>query len=107
MPVIPAFRRLRQEDCEFKASLGCIARPCPGRKEGRKQGGGKEVGREEGGQAGMEEEKEGSKRDRQGLAPSYRAHKWQGRGRVEHAPRWQLQEIPKLLFGKKPLTSSP
>jgi hypothetical protein len=26
MPVMPARRRLRQEDCEFKISLGYIAR---------------------------------------------------------------------------------
>jgi hypothetical protein len=28
MPVIPALRRLRQENHEFKASLGCMLRPC-------------------------------------------------------------------------------
>jgi hypothetical protein len=29
MSVIPAaFRRLRQEDCEFKANMSYIARPC-------------------------------------------------------------------------------
>jgi hypothetical protein len=27
-PKIPAFRRLRQEDHEFKTSLGYTARPC-------------------------------------------------------------------------------
>jgi hypothetical protein len=28
MPVIPALGRCKQEDCEFEASLGCIARHC-------------------------------------------------------------------------------
>jgi hypothetical protein len=33
MTIIPAFRRLRQEDCKFKANLGNIARPCLRRKK--------------------------------------------------------------------------
>jgi hypothetical protein len=28
MPVIPPHERLKQEDCEFKASLDYIVRPC-------------------------------------------------------------------------------
>jgi hypothetical protein len=27
-PIIPALRRWRQEDEEFIASMGCVARPC-------------------------------------------------------------------------------
>jgi hypothetical protein len=27
-PIIPALRRLRQEEQEFKDSVGCIAKPC-------------------------------------------------------------------------------
>jgi hypothetical protein len=27
-PVMPALRRLKQEDHDFQASLGCIERPC-------------------------------------------------------------------------------
>jgi hypothetical protein len=37
-PGIPAFWKLREEDCEFKANLGCRTRPCwKDRKEGRKE----------------------------------------------------------------------
>jgi hypothetical protein len=28
MPVIPAFERLKQENCKFKAKLGYVVRPC-------------------------------------------------------------------------------
>jgi hypothetical protein len=33
MPVIPALRRLKQEDCEFKASLSYIVRLCLKKKK--------------------------------------------------------------------------
>jgi hypothetical protein len=36
MHVIPACRRLRQEDCKFEASLDYIARPCPRKKKEKK-----------------------------------------------------------------------
>jgi hypothetical protein len=36
-PIIPALRRLKQKDCEFKVNLGYVARPClkTNRKKGR------------------------------------------------------------------------
>jgi hypothetical protein len=37
MPVTPAHRRLRQEKCEFKDSLGYIIRPCLQNKQTNKQ----------------------------------------------------------------------
>jgi hypothetical protein len=38
---------LRQEDCEFKASLGCVERPClkNSKRKERKMEGGREEGR--------------------------------------------------------------
>jgi hypothetical protein len=33
MPIISALRRLRQEDLEFKAGLGCIVRSCVKKKK--------------------------------------------------------------------------
>jgi hypothetical protein len=37
MPIIPDFRRLGQENLEFKASLGYIVRPCLKRKQRKKK----------------------------------------------------------------------
>jgi hypothetical protein len=41
--IVPAFGRLRQEDCELEVSLGYIARSChkrkkAGREEGKRRG---------------------------------------------------------------------
>jgi hypothetical protein len=35
MPVTPALRRLRQEECEFKASLEYVVRACPKNKQNK------------------------------------------------------------------------
>jgi hypothetical protein len=36
MPVVPAVGRLRQKDCEFKARLGYLVKPCLQKKKERK-----------------------------------------------------------------------
>jgi hypothetical protein len=38
MPVIPALRRLRQEDHKSKTNLGCTARSCLKRERKKKKG---------------------------------------------------------------------
>jgi hypothetical protein len=55
--IISGLGRLRQEDQEFRASLGCIVRPCVkkknlGRKEGKKEEQMKEGEQEEGREGG-------------------------------------------------------
>jgi hypothetical protein len=42
MPIIPDFRRLGQENLEFKANLGYIVRPCLKRKQRKKKGQGEQ-----------------------------------------------------------------
>jgi hypothetical protein len=37
-PVILVLKRLKEEDCERKASLGYIGRPCLGKKKKRRNG---------------------------------------------------------------------
>jgi hypothetical protein len=37
MPIIPALRKLRQEDCELKASLVYMTRPCLKRRRRKKK----------------------------------------------------------------------
>jgi hypothetical protein len=59
MPVIPALRRLRQEDLKFEAGVGYTARPCH-KKEEKRGGEGREG---EGGEREREKEK-GRKEER-------------------------------------------
>jgi hypothetical protein len=37
VPIIPAFRRLRLEDCEFEVSLDDIVRPCNHKKKKKRK----------------------------------------------------------------------
>jgi hypothetical protein len=60
MPVIPALRRLRQEDLKFEAGVGYTARPCH-KKEEKRGGEGREG---EGGRERERKRKEGRKKGR-------------------------------------------